>query len=65
LESQAAAIDAAVFDLKAVNPNAVTVVDQRTPVEIIASIDGQGRIVAEALGRLKDLLAVDARAAYE
>lgn len=59
LESQAAAIDAAVFDLKAVNPNAVTVVDQRTPVEIIANIDAQGRIVAEALGRLKDLLVAD------
>lgn len=65
LESQAAVIDAAVFDLKAVNPNAVTVVDQRTPVEIIANIDAQGRIVAEALDRLKDLLAADARAAYE
>lgn len=58
-ESQAAAIDAAVFDLKAVNPNAVTVVDRRTPVEIIANIDAQGRIVAEALGRLKDLLVAD------
>ena len=65
LESQAAAIDASVFDLKAVNPNAVTVVDQRTPVEIIANIDVQGRIVAEALGRLKDLLAADARVAQE
>ena len=31
LETQAAAIDAAVFDLKAVNPNAVTKVDERTP----------------------------------
>lgn len=60
LESQAAAIDAAVFDLKAVNPNAVAVVDQRTPVEIIANIDAQGRIVAEALGRLKNLLAAAA-----
>lgn len=56
LESQAVAIDAAVFDLKAVNPNAVTVVDERTPTGIIASIDAQGKIVAQALGRLKRLL---------
>lgn len=59
LESQGAAIDAAVFDLKAVNPNAVTVVDRRTPVEIIANIDVQGRIMAEALARRRDLLAAD------
>ena len=59
LESQAAALDAAVFDLKAVNPNAVTVVDQRTPLEILANIDAQGPIVSEALGRLKDLLVAD------
>lgn len=60
LEAQATAIDAAVFDLKAVNPNAVATVDERTPAEIIASIDAQGRIVAQALARLGALLAVDA-----
>jgi len=32
LEAQAAGIDAAMFDLKAVNPNAVTTGDERTPV---------------------------------
>ena len=52
-------IDAAVFDLKAVNPNAVTKVDTRTPQEIIDNIEAQGRIVMEALGRLKMLLAED------
>ncbi|WP_153110441.1 type I restriction-modification system subunit M [Propionivibrio limicola] len=57
LEAEAAAIDAAVFDLKAVNPNAVTVVDERTPGEIIESIEAQGRIVAEALARLNALMA--------
>jgi hypothetical protein len=61
LEAQAAAIDAAVFDLKAVNPNAVATVDDRTPAEIIASIDAQGRIVAQALGRLSALLQADAQ----
>jgi type I site-specific restriction endonuclease len=59
LESQAAAIDAAVLDLKAANPNAVATVDTRTPAEIIASIDAQGRIVAQARGRLSALLAFD------
>ncbi|MFH1134981.1 MAG: hypothetical protein V1816_02725 [Pseudomonadota bacterium] len=56
-ETKAADIDAAVFDLKAVNPNAVTKVDERTPRQIIGSIEQQGRIVSEALARLATLLA--------
>jgi type I restriction enzyme M protein len=56
LEAEAAAIDAAVFDLKAVNPNAMTVVDDRTPQQIIANIEAHGRIVAEALARLNALM---------
>ncbi|CBL47255.1 hypothetical protein HDN1F_36720 [gamma proteobacterium HdN1] len=52
LQGKAAAIDAAVFDLKAVNLNAVAVVDERTPGEVIQSITAQGRIVADALARL-------------
>lgn len=56
LEAQADAIDAAVFDLKAVNPNTVPVVDNRTPAEIIASIGEHGRLVAESLLRLGALL---------
>ena len=64
LEAQAAAIDAAVFDLKAVNPNAVATVDERTPAEIIAGIEEQGRIVAQALGRLRALVESNATA-YE
>jgi len=58
LEAEAAAIDAGVFDLKAVNPNAVAAVDARTPGDIIESIAVQGRVVADALGRLKALMAV-------
>lgn len=58
LEAEAAAIDAGVFDLKAVNPNAVAVVDARTPGDIIESIAVQGRVVADALGRLQALMAV-------
>lgn len=56
LETQAAAIDAAVFDLKAVNPHVVAQVDERTPAQIIKSIQNQGRIVAAALARLNALM---------
>ncbi|MFJ1253846.1 N-6 DNA methylase [Cupriavidus sp. CuC1] len=56
LEAQAAAIDAAVFDLKAVNPNAVTKVDERTPAQIIQNVQDQARIVSEALARLNALM---------
>jgi len=59
LEAQAAAIDAAVFDLKAVNPSAVAKFDDRSPTEIIQSIHDQGRIVAEALARLAALVGED------
>lgn len=57
LEAKAADIDAAVFDLKAVNPTAVVDLDTRTPQQIIHSIEDQGRIVAEALARLNKLMA--------
>lgn len=56
LEIKAADIDAAVFDLKAVNPNAITKVDTRTPQEIISNIEEQGRIVAGSLARLFQIL---------
>ncbi|HWL64148.1 MAG TPA: N-6 DNA methylase [Steroidobacteraceae bacterium] len=56
LEAEAATIDAAVFDLKAVNPNAVAVVDDRTPAEIIESIAAHGETVSTALARLRGLL---------
>ena len=57
LQSKAATIDAAVYDLKAVNPNAVAVVDVRSPEEIIANIVAQGSIVTAALSRLQGLMA--------
>ncbi|USX20592.1 type I restriction-modification system subunit M [Oxalobacteraceae bacterium OTU3REALA1] len=56
LEADAAAIDAAVFDLKAVNPCAVKKVDLRTPSEIVGNIAKQGRIVTDALLRLNALM---------
>jgi len=55
-QTKADAIDAAVFDLKAVNPNVVAKVDARTPAEIIENIATQGRIVSSALERLKVLM---------
>lgn len=56
LEGQAAAIDAAVFDLKAVNPNAVASIDTRTPAEIITSIEEHGKIVMDSLSCLRRLM---------
>jgi len=55
-QAKAGAIDAAVFDLKAVNPNIVVKLDTRTPTEVIANIEEQGRIVADALKKLTSLL---------
>ncbi|CUB01171.1 hypothetical protein [Pannonibacter indicus] len=59
LEAQAAAIDAAVFDLAAVNPGTVAKFDDRSPAEIIQSIHDQGRTVAEALARVAALAGED------
>ena len=56
LEAKAADIDAAVYDLKAVNPNTIEKVDTRTPLEIIVNIEEQGRIVSKALSKLSGLL---------
>jgi len=58
LETKAADIDAAVFDLKAVNPTAVVDVDTRTPRQIISNIEEQGRVISDALTRLAALMAV-------
>ncbi|MBL9055014.1 MAG: hypothetical protein JNJ84_01925 [Rhodobacteraceae bacterium] len=59
LEAQAAAIDAAVFDLKAVNPSMVAKFDERSPAEIIRNIHDQGQIVTDALARLAALVGDD------
>lgn len=55
--AKASATNTAVFDLKAVNPNAAAKTDTRTLAEIIASIEAQGEIVSAALSNLKKLLA--------
>ena len=56
-QAKADAIDAAVYDLKAVNPCARVVRDTRTPVEIIESIANHGRTVEAALAKLRLLTA--------
>jgi type I restriction enzyme M protein len=46
-------IEARNFDLKAVNPNARSTEDTRTPEELIALIEAKGREVSAALAALK------------
>jgi type I restriction enzyme M protein len=55
-QSKADDIDAACFDLKAVNPNTIVKTDDRTPAMIIENIQAQGKIVNTALERLTMLL---------
>ncbi len=55
-EAKAKSVEAAVFDLKAVNSNAVVKIDTRTPEEVIQSIADQGKIVSDALGALRKLM---------
>lgn len=57
-EAKATEIDAKVFDLKAVNPNAVAKTDTRSVEEIIQNIEIQGRIVEEAMKKLRSLIDV-------
>jgi type I restriction enzyme M protein len=53
LKAKAKAIEDAVYDLKAVNPNAQVEEDGRTPEELIKIIEDKGKEVAEALALLK------------
>ena len=51
-----ARIEAAGYDLKAVNPNRRHAVDERTPLEIVGEIEARGAEVAAAMERLRALL---------
>ena len=55
LKSRAQAIDDAVYDLKAVNPNSIVEEDTRTPEDLLNIIEQKGREVAEALSALRGL----------
>lgn len=56
LENNAEDIGNSIFDLKAVNPNTVAKVDDRTPAQVIESIEAHGKVVRDALTRLKGLV---------
>ena len=58
--NKAGDIENAVYDLKAVNPNRRAEVDQRTPAELLDSIEAKGREVAEALAALRALTSTSA-----
>ncbi|MCI0396315.1 MAG: N-6 DNA methylase [Chloroflexi bacterium] len=55
LKAKAQAIEDAVYDLKAVNPNAVVDEDTRTPQELLDIIEAKGREVAAALALLRQV----------
>ena len=55
IDSKAQSIEDNAFDLKAVNPNATTEVDSRTPVELIELIKSKGREVQGILAKLERL----------
>ena len=48
-------IDDKNYDLKAVNPNKVEIVDTRTPEELINIIEQKGKEISEALSLLRKL----------
>ncbi|MFY9549551.1 MAG: hypothetical protein WAU32_00240 [Thermoanaerobaculia bacterium] len=54
-----AEIEAKGYDLKAVNPNAKSDEDTRTPEQLLDIIDEKGREVAEAIAALRSLLGAD------
>lgn len=55
-EAKAVAIENAVYDLKAVNPNRRVLEDARTPLEIIAAIEARGVEADLALSHLRSLV---------
>jgi hypothetical protein len=56
-QGKADAIDASVYDLKAVNPRVRVVRDERTPMQIMEAIAAHGQAVEQALARLRAALA--------
>ena len=56
------AIEDAVYDLKAVNPNEKAEVDTRTPAQLLDLIEVKGKEVNEALAALRALTAIGSSA---
>jgi type I restriction enzyme M protein len=59
--AKAEAIENAVYDLKAVNPNRANDEDRRTTEELLTIIEEKGREADAALGRLRELVGGDLR----
>ena len=57
--AKAQAIEDAVYDIKAQNPNEVKVIDTRTPAQLLDAIQAKGRDVDEALRQLQALLGTE------
>jgi type I restriction enzyme M protein len=58
-QAKAQEIEDSIYDLKAVNPNRVSEQDTRTPVELLNYISEKGREADGALGRLRELIALN------
>ncbi len=54
--AKAESIENAAFDLKAVNPNRISIVDKRTPKELLRAISDKGKEADKALARLGSLI---------
>ena len=52
-DKRAEALEVAVYDLKAVNPNASSNQDTRTPSELLDIIAAEGEVINKALARLR------------
>ena len=52
-------IESRTYDLKAVNPNAKTDEDSRTPAQLMELIEAKGREIAEAMAELRGLTSFD------
>jgi len=56
-QAKAEAIENAAYDLKAGNPNRITVEDQRTPAQLLEFIEAKGQEADAALKHLRELVA--------
>lgn len=59
LEAKAQAIEFAIYNIKAVNPNRESDEDLRTPAQLLEAVEAHGRKADQALAELKALLAAD------
>lgn len=65
INSKAQSIDDAVYDLKAVNPNAKSEEDTRTPEELLDFIEAKGREIQAAIDALRSMTAEEVRSSED